>query len=519
MFRAFEKLRQAVKADQVHSPEVRKALVAALFASPLSLLIGAIVGTLTAIVAAQATADIWVEAVAYAIPAIGVLRVMHCLHAKGLRRGEPSSHAEFLYELGAWAYAAAIGALAFLSLSRTSDPQVHLLTSCMAIGYAAGICARNAARPLIAVGQLALSSLPVAVVFLMLGGTTQLVLSFSILLFIAGMSSVTAQTYLAVSRALSSARLSAAKARDTLDSIPQMVWSHGTNGTDEYYNQQWDDFTGHALRSGDIKRIDLVHPEDRERVATAWMDCWESGIDYEAEYRIRHKSGSYRWVFSRGRAARDNNGNIVRWYGSCTDIHERVLALQALNESEALNRGIIEASPDSVSLLDVSGKVMFANRAAHEAYGLANASLLLGDPWAARFDPSARADRDAALEEARQGGVGRVSISLPTRTGAQRWFDCLLAPVLDAGGRATRIVVTSRDVTHQRRIEEEVRWSAAHDYLTGLPNRASFQAQLRIEPRRLHRPLHLHCSCWTLIISSRSTTLKVTMRGTRCCAS
>lgn len=473
--RAFERLRQTVKADRLHSPEVRKALVATLFASPFSLLIGAIVGSLAALVAARATGDAGIQVVACAIPAIGTARLVHCYRAKDLRTGSASRSTELLYEVGAWAYAGAIGALAFLALLRTTDAQVHVLTSVVAIGYAAGICARNAARPLIAIGQLALSSLPVTVALFIVGGTPYLTLGFISLLFIAGMVSIAAQTYLAISNALLSARSSAARARNTLDSIPQMVWSHDAVGGGEYYNRQWDAFTGEALRTGAIKRVDLVHPDDRDRASKIWLDCVTSGSDYEAEYRIRHGSGSYRWVFSRGRAARDGDGNIVRWYGSCTDIHDRVLARQALNESEALNRGIIEASPDCVSLLDASGRVLFANRAAQDASG---GPRVLGELWGAGFDESSRLERDTAIEAARGGGIGRISISAPHPAGGARWFDALLAPVLDAAGRAAKIVVTSRDVTHQKKVEEAVRWSAAHDYLTSLPNRASFQMQL-----------------------------------------
>lgn len=288
--RAIARFRQAVEADRTQSSGVREALVATLFASPFSLLIGALVGSLTALVTAQSTDDLLIHIVAFAIPAIGIARLVHCLYAKGLRTGAASGGSEFLYEIGAWAYAGAIGGLAFLALLRTADAQVHLLTSCVAIGYAAGICARNAARPFVAIGQLIFSSFPVAVALFISGGTAHVVLGIISLLFVGGMMSITAQTYFAISNALLSARRSAAKARDTLDSIPQMVWSHSAEGADEYYNRQWDTFTGEALRAGDIRRIDLVHPDDRDRVSKVWQDCFTSRADYEAEYRILHHS-------------------------------------------------------------------------------------------------------------------------------------------------------------------------------------------------------------------------------------
>ena len=478
MVSALERLRQAIDKDRMQSPEVRKALVATLFASPLSLLIGGIAGTLTALICAQASADPLIHAVAYSVPVIALLRFVHCLRSKDLRTGEARGSDEILYEIGAWTYAFAIGALAFLALLRTNDTQVHLLTACVATGYAAGICARNAARPLIAVGQLALSSLPLALGLFMLGDTAHVVLGVISLLFVVGMTSITAQTYRAIANAVFNARRNADRWRETLDSIPQMVWSHAPDRSEEYYNRQWDEFTGEQLRSGAVKRVDLIHPADRARVSKIWQDCLLNGVDYESEYRIKHSSGDYHWVVSRGRPLRDSDGEIVRWYGSCTDIHARVIALQALNDSEALNRGIIEASPDCVSLLDSKGKVLFVNRAAQETLGLSHPSTLLGAPWGANIDPTTMADREAAIQAARKGGIGRLSFSASTPEDGTRWFDSLLAPVLDSAGRATKIVVTSRDVTHQKKVEEEVRWRATHDYLTSLPNRDSFQAQL-----------------------------------------
>ncbi len=478
MLNMVRRFRKVVETDRMQSPEVRKALVETLFASPLSLLIGGLSGILASVASALVTGDPWIVTIAYVIPTLAMLRIVHCYWAKGLRTGEASRSGEFIYELGAWLYAFSIGALAILALVRTSDGQIHLLTSVVAVGYAAGICARNAARPAIAAGQLALSTLPLTIGLFLFGGTAYSVLGLISLLYIIGMASITAQTYRAVSNAVLNARRNAARWRETLDSIPQMVWSHAPDGSEAYYNRQWDEFTGDQLRSGLIRRIDLVHPDDRERVQSAWENCLLSGADYEAEYRIRRISGEYRWVFSRGRPLRDGGGDIIRWYGSCTDVHDRVLALRALNESETLNRGIIEASPDCVSLLDPSGTVLFANRAAHEAYGSGGQSVLLGRRWGAQIQDSSQDERERAIQEARRGGVGRVSIDSSTSEGEKRCFDALLAPVLDAAGRPAKIVVTSRDVTHQKKIEDEMRWRAAHDYLTTLPNRASFQAQL-----------------------------------------
>jgi PAS domain S-box-containing protein len=140
--------------------------------------------------------------------------------------------------------------------------------------------------------------------------------------------------------------------RRTLDAIPQMVWTMAGDGTNEYYNARWWEFTGCSAEG--FFRADLIHVEDRARVMNLWQEKLESGEPYEAQYRLMHATGDYRWIISRGEAETNSNGAPIRWYGTCTDIHEMVLGRQALQASEAINRSMIEASPDCISLLDSS---------------------------------------------------------------------------------------------------------------------------------------------------------------------
>jgi two-component sensor histidine kinase len=70
----------------------------------------------------------------------------------------------------------------------------------------------------------------------------------------------------------------------------------------------------------------MFHPEDQERAWATWRDSLETGEIYEIEYRLRHHSGQYRWTLGRALPVRDTSGEIVRWFGTCTDIHESKLA-------------------------------------------------------------------------------------------------------------------------------------------------------------------------------------------------
>jgi PAS domain S-box-containing protein len=138
--------------------------------------------------------------------------------------------------------------------------------------------------------------------------------------------------------------------RKTLDAIPQMVWTMAADGSEGFFNSQWERFTGCKVnRLQDLGELNLVHVDDRAQALARWNEKLTAGGLYEAQYRLRHASGEYRWVLSRGEPEKDRSGKVVRWYGTCTDIHDQVKAREALQASEALNRSMVDASPDSIA--------------------------------------------------------------------------------------------------------------------------------------------------------------------------
>jgi diguanylate cyclase (GGDEF)-like protein/PAS domain S-box-containing protein len=267
-----------------------------------------------------------------------------------------------------------------------------------------------------------------------------------------------------------------AKWRKTLDTIPQMVWTMAADGSAEYYNSRWLEFTGVAIRKG-VSRLDLVHEEDREYARDAWQRSFANGEPYEAKYRLRHVSGDHRWVLSRGHPEVDDAGRIVRWYGTCTDIHEQVIAQEALQASEATNRSIIEASPDCVSLLDMEGDIVFMNDASVTALQLKSPRDLIGRSWGDVFPGTARGPAKLAVKQALSGRQSHFSASQPSPEG-HKWWDVVVAPIKRPGARQTGLLAIARDITHQKSAEDRVRWAANHDALTQLPNRTLFQRSL-----------------------------------------
>jgi diguanylate cyclase (GGDEF)-like protein/PAS domain S-box-containing protein len=260
----------------------------------------------------------------------------------------------------------------------------------------------------------------------------------------------------------------ASRWRKILDTIPQMVWSMRPDGTEEYYNEQWAEFTGaHVGHKTGISRLDLVHPADREDAKQAWERALESGSSYEHQYRLRHKSGEYRWVLSRAHPERDGHGQVARWYGTCTEIDEQVHLQESLASHQSFVAKLISASPDALLLLDSDGRVAFANEVATKSLSLRDNVQLLGSTWTEIVSPYASWRARKALAAAgRSGQTSQFTISLSSTA----WWDVIVTPIDDSS--TAQFLVTARDITHQKLAEHNANWAAAHDPLTGLVNRS-----------------------------------------------
>ncbi|ODN69311.1 Blue-light-activated protein [Methylobrevis pamukkalensis] len=132
--------------------------------------------------------------------------------------------------------------------------------------------------------------------------------------------------------------------RAITNSVDQMIWSTRPDGFHDYFNQRWYDYTGVPAGSTDGEEWNgMFHPDDRERAFALWSRCLETGAPYHIEYRLRHRSGVWRWVLGRAQAVRNDAGEIIRWFGSCTDIQDIVDAREVLARSrEELEREIGE---------------------------------------------------------------------------------------------------------------------------------------------------------------------------------
>jgi diguanylate cyclase (GGDEF)-like protein/PAS domain S-box-containing protein len=143
-----------------------------------------------------------------------------------------------------------------------------------------------------------------------------------------------------VSRARASQKgdLSAARERELYfqtmaEAVPEIIWTADPDGMDDFFNQKCFDYTG--LRIEQLEGLGwqtIIHPDDLDGCASKWKDALQTGDPYEVEYRLRGKDGTYRWFLGRANPIRNPAGQIVKWFGSCTDIENQKQNQQVLEE-------------------------------------------------------------------------------------------------------------------------------------------------------------------------------------------
>lgn len=123
--------------------------------------------------------------------------------------------------------------------------------------------------------------------------------------------------------------------RFVIDLMPQMVWATQPDGYHDFYNQRWFEFTGLSFEETKDKGWSLVlHPDDYDRAWKVWQNSLDTGVPYEIEYRMRKFDGTYTWFLARAEPLRDENGKIVKWFGTCTDIQEQREILEELEKTK-----------------------------------------------------------------------------------------------------------------------------------------------------------------------------------------
>jgi two-component system, sensor histidine kinase and response regulator len=213
-----------------------------------------------------------------------------------------------------------------------------------------------------------------------------------------------------------------------------------------------------ADRSPSLVSVDFVHPDDKVRVLRA-LNAYLDGEtkEYEIEYRVRHKEGTYRWMLSRGTAIRDPAGKAIRLLGSRVDITELKRVEEVLRESEAWFRFLANAMPQIVWTARPDGSAQWVNQRCEEYTGIPPAEIL-GEGWLAAIHPD---DRDGVMTRWLADVVEGVGHDMEYRIrgadGRYRWFKSRGLPVRDESGRVVQWLGTITDIDDQKRAEEALR--------------------------------------------------------------
>ena len=130
------------------------------------------------------------------------------------------------------------------------------------------------------------------------------------------------------------------------DSMPQLVWATDAEGSHFYFNERWYEYTGLTEeQSMGFGFTNALHPDDTTRTLARWQAACESGQPYEIEYRFRRHDGVYHWFIGRAMPVCDEQGTVIEWVGTCTDIDEQKRSNEML-QFQAEVSTILSETPD-----------------------------------------------------------------------------------------------------------------------------------------------------------------------------
>ncbi|WP_052768920.1 sensor histidine kinase [Aurantiacibacter marinus] len=155
------------------------------------------------------------------------------------------------------------------------------------------------------------------------------------------------------------------------DTMPQLVWSTLPDGLHDFYNSRWYEFTGAPEGSTDGEGwAGMFHEDDQPAAWEQWRRSLATGDPYEVEYRLRHHSGEYRWMIGRALPIVDQDGSILRWIGTCTDVEEQK---QSALQNEILSQELSHRIKNIFAI--VTGLISLTARA-NEAFAESAKDLL-----------------------------------------------------------------------------------------------------------------------------------------------
>ena len=242
------------------------------------------------------------------------------------------------------------------------------------------------------------------------------------------------------------------------DMLPQLVWITDRTGFHTYFNQRWTDFTGYTLADsvGADMWNHLLHPDDQVRARTVWGHSLDTGANYEIEYRFKARDGSYRWFLAQALPRRGREGQIVAWFGTCTDIHDQKLSEQALRQRELEFTTLADSIPQLSWIAEPDGNIFWYNQRWYE-YTATNLEEMRGWGWDKVHHPEHVARVLAFVRPAWPAGQPwELTFPLRRHDGQYRWFLTRAMPLRNDAGEVVRWFGTNTDVTAMHELQEQL---------------------------------------------------------------
>ncbi len=242
--------------------------------------------------------------------------------------------------------------------------------------------------------------------------------------------------------------------------MPQLVWSGFSDGAIDYSNERWQQYTG--LRPHEVDGdgwIKVLHPEDRERTIAAWKVALAQAQEYEIEQRVCGVDGKYRWFLTRALPYCNETGQIVKWYGTCTDIEDQKQAELALKESEERLRLAVEST--NLGTWDwnlITGELQWSDRC-KQAFGLPPETKIDYDLFLSRLHPEDRERTQAVVKQALAlNGNGEYNIEYRTlwSDGTVHWLAARGRAFFNQNQQPYRFIGTVVDISDRKLAEEQI---------------------------------------------------------------
>ena len=251
--------------------------------------------------------------------------------------------------------------------------------------------------------------------------------------------------------------------RQMIDTIPIPVASYSPDARRDFVNAAWKQYTGLSDEAARGTEWSVVaHPDHIATGEKMWRDAFATGEPWHTEERVRRADGQYRWFAIDRVAARDDNGKIVKWYGTAYDIEDRKRAEDALRESEYKHRQIIDTVPSHLWSADPHFEPTYLNQHLLDYFGMRSEGFKDGG-WQAFLHPDDLAETAKAISHAVQTETYfEVVHRLRRADGEFRWHHARGQPLRDRQGNIVQWYGLSVDIDEAKKADERLRRSEAY---------------------------------------------------------